>query len=250
MTAFRGITRLAALTLAILPSLCPAQSTVPDPFAQFVTSMVQQNGGKTICLPPSGSPEELKRFVVDTVRSAGVTSNITGQHVALAMWTLFPCPFPPNRDEIKPADAKDIEGAWLFPESSQKLRFGPAVKPATIVGPVPIKCDGVGYFEGGELRHVMIAGQTACPFSKASDLDIARKNPKVASWNLARNGRLVVARTDVANHIEEWEVYVVRTPFSFSEVNFEVGDLVAYMRRERGNEVNAATQFRHLKRLQ
>jgi hypothetical protein len=41
----------------------------------------------------------------------------------------------------------------------------------------------------------------------------------------------------------------VQTPFTFNDVQFTAGDLVAYVRRENGNEVGAATQFRHLQRL-
>jgi len=80
-------------------------------------------------------------------------------------------------------------------------------------------------------------------------MDIARKNPLVSTWKLLRAGRIGVTRTDVANHIEEWDVYTVLTSFDMFGVNFETGDLLAYIRKENGNELGAATQFRHLKRL-
>lgn len=232
---------------SLVPGMGVAQSA--DPFMQVVNSMVEQNGGKTICLPPSKSPDELKRILVDAARASGATAGITGQHIALAMWSVFPCPFSPRRDELRLAGAKDIEGVWLFPESSQSMRFGPAVKVEAILGPLPPQCDAVGYYEGGELRHAMIAGRMACPFSKAADMDIARQNPKVATWTMLRPGRVAVSRTDVPNHVEEWDMHVVREPFKVNEVSFETGDLIGYMRRERGNEFNASMQFRHLKRL-
>jgi hypothetical protein len=53
----------------------------------------------------------------------------------------------------------------------------------------------------------------------------------------------------VAQHVEAWEVFLVTTPFVFDEVAFSTGDLLAYVRRENGNDVSMATQFRHLQRL-
>jgi hypothetical protein len=117
-------------------------------------------------------------------------------------------------------------------------------------GPLPVKCDGVGYFEGGELRHAVVAGVARCPFEKSSDLDAARKLPQVSRWSVLREGRVGVTRTDVSGHIEEWDVYVVAAHFDYQDVSFREGDLVAYLRRENGNEVGASTQFRHLQRLQ
>ena len=64
-----------------------------------------------------------------------------------------------------------------------------------------------------------------------------------------QDGRIRISRTDVPNHIEEWAVYVVTEPFSVESMNLKQGDMVGYLRRERGNEINAATQFRHLQRL-
>ena len=80
-------------------------------------------------------------------------------------------------------------------------------------------------------------------------MDVARKNPIVSRWSMVRDGRVGVARTDVQNHIEEWDIYVVTQPFAFRELKLQPGELVAYIRRENGNEVGAATQFRHLQRL-
>lgn len=62
-------------------------------------------------------------------------------------------------------------------------------------------------------------------------------------------GRVGVARTDVADHVEEWDVFLVMAPFVFDEVAFSAGDLVAYVRKEDGNDMGIATQFRHLRRL-
>lgn len=94
------------------------------------------------------------------------------------------------------------------------------------------------------------AGQAAsCPFLLADDLEVARRCPKVSTWAMTDVGRVDVARTDVAHHVEAWEVFLVTTPFVFDEVDFSAGDLLAYVRRENGNDVGMATQFRHLQRL-
>ena len=66
---------------------------------------------------------------------------------------------------------------------------------------------------------------------------------------MANNGKVKISRTDVPNHIEEWEMFVVVRPHTRYGVSFDVGDLVAYLRRNEGNESYAATLFRHLKRL-
>ena len=112
-----------------------------------------------------------------------------------------------------------------------------------------MKCDALGYFPGDELRHAMILGKTDCPFTQAADLDAARKNPQVSTWSLLEKGRIAVTRTDVAGHVEEWDVFTVTRPFVLQEVTFAKGDLAAYIRRENGNAVGATTQFRHLQRL-
>jgi hypothetical protein len=67
---------------------------------------------------------------------------------------------------------------------------------------------------------------------------------------MPREGRVRVTRTDVADHIEEWDIYSVTAPFSLANMDFKAGDLIAYLRREKGNDINAATEFRHLQRLQ
>ena len=206
------------------------------------------NQDKSMCIDDPHS-STVRMNLIAYLRKMGEQNSVTPKELAIAMWALYPCPFSPFRSELRLATEKDLEGVWLFPESSQKLRFPLKSGRQSPAGPVPVKCDAVGYYPNGELRHAIITGQTACPFAKATDLDVARKN-LVSTWTLLRPGRISVTRTDVANHIEEWDVFSVVTPFSFNDVQFSVGDLVAYVRRENGNDVGAATQFRHLKRLQ
>lgn len=219
-----------------------------DPMTKFIQDMAQMHQAKTMCIDSPLSPE-VQANIITYLKIMGEKNSATGQTLAIAMWALYPCPFSPFRPELRLATEKDVGGVWLFPESSQQLRFPPKSGHQSPVGPVPVKCDAVGYYPNGELRHAIFAGQAACPFGKAADLDVARKNPIVSTWRLNRPGRIAVTRTDVANHIEEWDVFSVVTPFTFNDVRFLEGDLVAYVRRENGNDVGAATQFRHLKRL-
>ena len=95
----------------------------------------------------------------------------------------------------------------------------------------------------------MLGAKRACPFRKAADLNPARKAPRVASWAMAADGRLRVTRSDIKDYVEEWDVYVVTKAFQALNMEIKAGDLVAYLRRDKDNDVNAATEFRHLQRL-
>lgn len=243
-----------AATLTAVALLCGtastslAQEAPSDPLNKFIFEMFQMHHGKTLCVDASTSLNAVRKTLTDHMQ-AKVAETATPQAVATAMWQLFPCPFSPLRAELRPAKADDIVGSWLFPEGSQKLRRGPRLNQASPTRPLRVKCDAVGYFPNGELRHAVVAGVPKCPFEASADLDVARKNPRVSSWAMLREGRLGVTRTDVVGHIEEWDVFAVAAPFTFDEVRFAAGDLVAYVRRENGNEIGAATQFRHLQRL-
>jgi len=232
---------------------CPkesiAQENPQDHLSKLVWEMFQMHQGKTLCSVGATSLQTIRANVVNHLKAKGSTGSVTAEAIATALWTLYPCPFSPFRPELRPVTSKEIEGVWIFPETSQKFRFGPQSGQQPPTAPLPVKCDAVGYYPGGELRHAIIAGQTKCPFEKAADLDVARKNPRVSNWSLLHDGRISVTRTDVSNHIEEWDAYVVVNPFTVYDVQFVAGDLVAYLRRENGNEVGASTQFRHLQRL-
>lgn len=236
---------LVLLLFGVATSVAAEES---DPMSEFIQGMFQMHQDKTMCIDSPSSPM-VRKNLITYLKMMGEQTSATPKALAMAMWALYPCPFSPFRPELRLAAEKDVEGVWLFPESSQKLRFPPKSGRQSPAGPVPVRCDAVGYYPNGELRHALVVGQIACPFEKASDLDVARKNPIVSTWSLDRPGRIVVARTDVANHIEEWDVFSVVMPFAFNDVQFSAGDLVAYVRKENGNDVGAATQFRHLRRL-
>lgn len=240
---------LVALLSACIVNSSLAQSGAQDSLGKIISDMFDLHESKTLCTEGPTSLAQIRSTVVEHLKATSTSQTFSGQAVAIAIWTRFPCPFSPYRPQLRPATIKDIEGVWLFPESSQKYRFGPRspLKPPALN--LAVRCDAVAYYPGGELRHAVIAGQAICPFRKAADMDVARANPRVASWALPNPGRISVSRTDVANHIEEWDVFVVIAPFAIYDLQFEVGELVAFVRKENGNDVNAATQFRHLQKL-
>lgn len=241
---------LNLLILVFLPSLVFAQTPPeqPDALAHQVLFMLKTHGGKTICLSKPGTVFDVRREVLADYPDLGNVSQLSPEAVARAMWTKYPCPFSPQLAELRVATVANIQGAWIFPEASQRLRFGPQVQVNRPAG-MSIKCETVSYFEPNEQRVAQILGQAACPFNTAADVAPLRKNPMVATWELREGGRLVVHRSDVQGHVEEWDIFVVSQDFTLYGITFKTGDLLQYMRRERGNEFNAATQFRHLQAL-
>lgn len=220
-----------------------------DPLTRVIWDMFQMHLGKTVCTNGPTSVSAIRDKVIDHLNLREGDA-VTPKALAIAVWALYPCPFSPNRPELRPATSKDMEGVWVFPEGSQKLRLGPGVSQPSPFGSLPVKCDVVGYFPNGETRHVITgAGPSSCPYQRAMDFDSVRKLPAVASWSLLRDGRVSIRRTDVENYIEEWDIYAVTLPFSAKGVDFTNGDLVAYNRRNLGNENGAATEFRHLQKL-
>ena len=242
-------TQFLLTVFLVITGSASAQSE-PDPVTKLITEMFRAHGSKTLCLPPTGAPvESIRSSLLARLRAEGPHTNATGQKAAEALWALYPCPFAPARKELRVATTEDTEGAWVYASESQFLRRGPSTTQQPFLGPLAITCEAVGYFSDGELRTAIITGQSKCPFESASAFDAVRQFPRVSSWRFLRDGRIAVTRTDVLNHIEEWDVYSVIEPFEFSGVRFYAGDLVSYARRGPGNEVGAATQFRHLKRL-
>ena len=217
---------------------------------KFILDMFSAHQGKTLCMLGNVPVGTVRSMVVEQLKAFGVTSAATQQQVESAVWTRFPCPFSPFRTEVLPATAKDIEGVWLFPYDSQPYRFGPR-SPFQPTDPAKASaCEAVGYFPKGELRTGLVLGaKTACPFRKAADLNPARKAPIIATWSMVSDGRLRVTRSDVKDYIEEWDVYTVTRGFVALNMEIKAGDLISYRRREPNNDVNAATEFRHLQRL-
>lgn len=227
----------------------PAQPVKVDPLSAHILEMFRQHAGKTLCALGDLPLPAVRALVVEQLRAAGLTESATQAQVERAVWTSLPCPFSPFRRELVAARAGDVQGAWLFPESSQPYRFGPKSEQQPARREEAITCEAVAFFPDGEYRTGTVLGRRNCPFEKAADLDPARKRPRVASWAIGPDGRLAVTRTDVRDHVEEWDVYIATRTFNALAMEIRAGDLVAYRRKDRDNEVNAATEFRHLQKL-
>ena len=251
-----------ALALALAAGGAPAQDkdkeTDKEKEAQiaqmdnFILDMFKAHQGKTLCMLGDVPVGKARGMVVEALKASGVGAgqSATREQVETAIWTLFPCPFSPYRAELLPATAKDIEGVWLFPHDAQPYRYGPNSSQQPVSADKAIACEAVGYYPKGELRTGVVMGaNTPCPFKKAADLAAARKRPRIVNWAMTANGRLKVTRTDVKDYIEEWDVYVATKSFAALNLEIKVGDLIAYLRRDKDNDVNAATEFRHLQRL-
>jgi hypothetical protein len=214
-----------------------------------ILDLFQRHNEKYLCLSSDSSLPIIRQSITDYIKSNGGNIPASADDTAIAAYTLYACPFTPYREELRLANAKDITGVWLYPENSQKLRFGPHSPMWEQTKQMPIKCESVAYYDGGEARNAQITGRLSCPFSTAKDMDMSRKNPNIVQWKMLSDGKLKITRTDLLNHIEEWEVFIVTMPFEAASIQFNQGDLVAYLRKENGNDFNVATVFRHLKRL-
>lgn len=217
---------------------------------KFILDMFRAHQGDTLCMLGNVPVGVVRGMVVDQLKAFGVKDSATQQQVESAVWTVFPCPFSPFRAEVIPAKAKDVEGTWLFPYDSQPYRYGPK-SPRQPTDPASaIACEAIGYYPKGELRSGTVLGaKSKCPFHKAADLAPARKRPQLLSWSMISDGRLKVTRTDGKEHVEEWDVYAVTRSFQALNMEIKAGDLIAFRRRDKDNDVNASTEFRHLQRL-
>ena len=251
-----------AFLLATAASNAPAQDTAPkadsasgdkvmvSPISKFILDMFNAHEGKTLCSVGNVPVNAVRDRVVEHLKATGAGESVTQDAVEKAVWTLFPCPFSPFRPELITATAKDIEGVWLFPYESQPYRYGPKSPLQPTTAERAVACEAVGYYPGGELRTGAVLGaKSPCPFRKAVDLAPARKRPRVADWAIGADGRLKVSRSDIKDYVEEWDVYSVTRSFQSLNMEIKAGDLVAFKRRDKDNDVNATTEFRHLQPL-
>jgi hypothetical protein len=236
-----------AAAAALLAGPVRAQQAPQDPLGSFIWEMFKLHLDRTLCAPPGSTLALPRREVAAELRTRGQGETATAEQVASALWPRMPCPFSPYRAELRPAVPADIQGRWLYPESSQSLRFGPRTRQEAAAR--PIVCEAFGYFEGGEYRSQTLMGAGPCAIEHSGALDDSRRNPLVARWEVLREGRIAIRRTDVENHIEEWDVFTVTARFEERGVAFGAGDLVQYLRRTSKLDRNTSTEFRHLKRL-
>jgi hypothetical protein len=243
-----AFSRLLSIALTLFPIIVMAQGTPPDLAESALISTFQRDSGNVLCAQKNSSLKEMRTLFEPYIKNIDLGDQASYSALAVAVYTAFPCPFSPIRTELRPSTREDLIRSWLFPDASLRLRHGPK-SPAWRESPgVPaIKCEAVAFSESGEYRVAQIRGQSACPTEK--DMQAMRALPKVQAWAILPNGRVKITRTDVPTQFEEWEVYAVQAPFEFFSIKFAVGDLVAYLRRHPGNEINAATTFRHFQPL-
>lgn len=244
------LNRLLIVACVILtPSAAFAQEVSNDLVSKVIIGLFKDHNRKYLCLSETSSLPIIRSAVEAELSNMPPGSSESQNAIATIIYTKYPCPFAPSGNRFRPATAKDVEGVWLFPESSQRLRFGPDSPMWQKQASLPVKCEAVAYYENAEARNAQIIGQMPCPFASAKDMDVSRNNPKIATWSMLRDGRLKVDRTDVPGHVEEWDIFFVENSFQVANMTISYGDLVAFLRRERGNEFNVATTFRHLRRL-
>ena len=227
----------------------PATDDV-DFVARVMVDLFRARNLQFLCLPHSSTLKTARTSLESKLK--GIDSNVTTQEnanaIAAVIYTAFPCPFSPDRPELRPATKEDIIGNWTVPEASERLRYGPkSPQWQSQTGMPPLRCEGVSYYPDGQLLVAEIRGAFPCPTSK--DMEAMRAMPKVETWNFLRNGRLQSNHTGRPGSPEEWDIFIVENPFEFVNINFASGDLVAYLRRSKGNDLNVSTVFRHLQRL-
>lgn len=241
---------LISIALAFCPVLASAQAASPDVAASALISAFQRDNGNTLCAPQTqnSSLKEMKALLEPYIQGIDTTSQSSYPALAIAVYTAFPCPFSPRRPELSPATQEDFIGTWLFPDASLRLRHGPKSAEWRRAPPdLQIKCEGIALHKSGEYRVAQMRGQVTCPTE--AQMQAMRSRPVVSTWSQLPNGRVKISRTDVPEQFEEWELFSVQAPFEVFSVKFAKGDLVAYLRRQPGNDINAATVFRHLQPL-
>jgi hypothetical protein len=201
-----------------------------------------------VCLGKTSSLSEIREQIRPYIKDIDTSKQESFAAVVTAVYTAFPCPFSPAREELRAATRADVVGTWLVPDASGKLRHGPN-SPAWGIpaGVPPVRCEGIAMHESGEYRVMQIRGQFLCP--ELSTMQGMRALPRVQSWEVLPSGRIKITRTDVPEATEEWEFFRVQKEFEFFGIKFVTGDLVAYMRRAPGNEINVAYAFRHFQAL-
>lgn len=218
-------------------------------FLTFLGFFVNLENERVICSEKAGDTSSFAMSIVDGPNFKDYRS-ANRRAVATGIYTSSPCPFSPDRRELRLVDNKDLEGVWLSPKSSQKYRFGSKSLAWQTDSRSSRECEVIGYYSGGEMRTATEFGQsTICGIQNAAEFEPMRKWPVVSSWTLLGKGRVSVARTDVKNYVEEWDVFIATADFVASGLEVKKGDLVSYLRKENGNDLNASLSFRHLKRL-
>ena len=220
--------------------------------------MLDNHQNKTICISEPTTYSSIKRDMLHYLNQNSSPRYLSTADITSILWKIYPCPFSSNRPELRPVNEADLYGVWQMPSASQSLRF-PAllVKPEMFKMLQQIECDIYGYFADGEARNIQMGKmqdleqfgvKLKCPQS-IKDMEAFRLTPTKTHWKLNSANRIVMTRLDMPERIEEWESFIVTRAFTEQGVSFSVGDMLQYLRLENGNNVGAASQFRHLVKL-
>ncbi|KIF82826.1 hypothetical protein [Noviherbaspirillum autotrophicum] len=237
-----------AISLFWAASLSYAQERNADAVDKVIASLFAKQSGKFLCLSQNESHATIRTTVMNSLKGVDLKDKASQDTISKVIYTKFPCPFSPDRPELRPARIEDIKGMWLFPVASQRYRYGPQ-SPLweSRAGLPPIRCEAIVYGANGRMAIDQAVGSAACPTSEK--MRKLEAQPKGESWSFIRDGRIRVDRTDAPNDFEEWDLFVVEKNFDFAGTTFRKGDMVEYRRREKGNEFNVATMFRHLQKM-
>ena len=78
--------------------------------SSFIQKMFQSHHGTTLCSDSGASTESMRSNVVSYLENSNLLRDADPNVIATAIWTLYPCPFSPNRSELAPATSEEIVG--------------------------------------------------------------------------------------------------------------------------------------------
>lgn len=221
-----------------------------DELPQIVARYAPAENGVQICVPQGQSVTDVARGVEARLKADGVAGLPSPRRIVQAMRTEFACPFPPYRAELKPAGQADVEGQWVTPVESMRMRFPPRSRAQLAARANRLRCEAVGFFNDRDQRELQApASDATCPFTQLAAFEEVRRSPRTAEWSLPGPGKLVVQPANPAALAEEWDAYIATDAFAYGGVAFRVGDLLLWQRRRSETSLNAAVRFRHLRRL-
>jgi hypothetical protein len=229
----------------------PVDKPIPaESLHKVIAQFGKENGGWSFCVGGK-TIVELQRVVLDEAKAQRIMIwNLTPRQVFVIMVSRLPCPVSPYREELRPATAADLQGMWVTPDGSQTLSQPHRVLAESKLS--ALRCEAVGFFGGGEARAIELRGndpRAACTIGTAASMEADRAKAKTTTWGFDTPGRLTITRSDVADHEEWWETYVVETPFSFRGYEMAKGDVMSYLRKSPDAPPGVATRFRHLRKL-
>lgn len=90
-----------------------------------LTTTFQRDQGKFLCLTKDASLKALRELLSPYLKSIDIGKQESYPAIVTAIYTAFPCPFSPLREELRIATRVEMVGTWLVPDASGKLRHSP-----------------------------------------------------------------------------------------------------------------------------